>query len=79
MSNKDKLNKDYEFFESQLDNLIKTDKDKFVIVKDEKIIDILATSEDALKYAMDKKFELGTFIIQKISKEPEILSRLALG
>lgn len=78
MSNKNELFKDFKFFESQLDELLKSDSDKFAIIKDQKIIKICDSKEDALKFTESKKLKLGTFLIQKISKDVQYISRLAV-
>ena len=80
MDSEKKLNKDYEFFISQLDNLLskKENKGKVVIIKDKKIISIHDSFDVALKVAtQEKKFEAGTFLIQKIEKpKHHYISRL---
>ena len=78
MLRKECVDKNGKFFESQFDNLIKKHKDKFVIIKDEKVLHISPTKQEATEYILEKKLEVGTFIVQRISKEPEIFSRLAL-
>ncbi len=74
----DKLLRDYKFFESKLDSLLKKAPDHFVIVKNQNIVSIFKTIEDARKHAEDNKMKSGTFIIQKITKNIEYISRLAI-
>ena len=66
------LRKDYEFFKSQLPSLLKSKnkRNKFAVIRDEQIIGIYESFEEALNTAeREKHFELGTFLIQKIEKQ----------
>ena len=75
MNDKDK---NYIFFTKQLPELMRDKKGKFVLIKDESIIQIYDEFEKAIDSATkEKKFELGTFIIQKIEDETHYISRLA--
>lgn len=66
------LKKNYAFFQNQLPTLLKDQnkKDKFALIKDEQIIGIYDTVEQAIDTAIKKKkFELETFLVQKIEKQ----------
>ena len=66
------LRKSYIFFKSQLPTLLKDQKkkNKFALIKDEKIIDIYDTVEQAINIATkEKNFKLETFLVQKIEKQ----------
>ena len=72
----EKLKKDYAFFKSKLDELMKNDKGKFAVIKDEKILDIFDTEESAKEYIENKKLKLGTFLLQEITDRVEYISRM---
>ena len=66
------LKKNYTFFQNQLSTLLKDQnkKNKFALIKDEQIIDIYDTIEQAIDAAVkEKKFKLETFLVQKIEKQ----------
>ena len=66
------LRKNYIFFKSQLPTLLKDKKkkNKFALIKDEQIIDIYDTVEQAINTATkEKNFKLETFLVQKIEKQ----------
>ena len=77
MQDKEQLKKDYDFFNKKLGDLLKTSRNKVILIKNEKIIDIFDTHHEAYKVA-SQKFKLGTFIIQKIDDTPVHLSRIAI-
>ena len=66
------LKKNYTFFQNQLPTLLKDQnkKNKFALIKDEQIIGIYDTVEQAIDTAVkEKKFKLETFLVQKIEKQ----------
>ena len=66
------LKKNYTFFKSQLPTLLRDQKkkNKFALIKDEQIIDIYDTVEQAINIATkEKNFKLETFLVQKIEKQ----------
>ncbi len=66
------LRNNYIFFKSQLPTLLKDQKkkNKFALIKDEQIIDIYDTVEQAINIATkEKNFKLETFLVQKIEKQ----------
>lgn len=68
MDKKENLKKNFDFYIKNHNEIIKKYLNKFIIIKDEKIIDSYDTFEEAIKES-SKKYELGTFIIQKCSKD----------
>lgn len=60
--------KNYEFFVANLKDLYKSYKNKFVVIKDEKVIGAYDSFDDAFKTTI-KTEELGTFLIQQCLKE----------
>lgn len=75
---KNKLLKDYNFFQNELDNLMINHKSEYALVKNQKIIQIFKNQEDALKHAKKENMKLGTFLVQEITDKIEIISRFAL-
>ena len=75
------LKKNYIFFQNQLPALLKDQKkkNKFALIKDEQIIDIYDTVEQAINTATkEKNFKLETFLVQKIEKQQvHYISRIA--
>ena len=75
------LKKNYIFFQNQLPALLKDQKkkNKFALIKDEQIIDIYDTVEQAINIATkEKNFKLETFLVQKIEKQQvHYISRIA--
>lgn len=68
MKNNEELRKNFDYYLTNHEEIIKEYLDKFIIIKDEKIVDSYDTFEEAVSEAT-KKYELGTFIIQKCSKD----------
>lgn len=68
MKNNEELRKNFDYYLINHEEIIKEYLDKFVIIKDEKVVDSYDTFEEAVREAT-KKYELGTFIIQKCSKD----------
>ena len=69
------------FFQNQLPFLLKdkNKKNKFAIIKDEEIVGVYDTVEQAINTAIkEKKFQLETFLVQKIEKQQaHYISRIA--
>lgn len=57
----------YKWFEENKQELLKKYKNKFLVIKEKKVIRTTSTMEDAIEYS--KNLELGTFIIQKVEKK----------
>ena len=70
------LKKEYEFFQSKLNDLIKEAPNKFVIIKDQKILKIVDSEEEVLKFSKEQNLESGTFLAQKIENVKHYISRL---
>ena len=58
------LQKELEFFKAHQDELVKQYEGKFLIIKDQKVEGVYDTEIEAYTEAQ-KKFELGTFMIQQ--------------
>ena len=68
--NNDLLKKEFDFYVKNHDELIKKYLNKFIVIKEQKIVGSYETLEEAVSEAT-KKYELGTFIIQKCNKDLE--------
>ena len=64
------LEKEYNYFLKNKDSLLKNYEGKFIVIVGEKIVENFDTQEEALREA-SKKYELGSFLIQKVSKGKE--------
>ena len=75
------LKKNYTFFQSKLPALLRDQKkkNKFALVKDQQIIGVYDTVEQAIDTAVkEKNFKLETFLVQKIEKQQvHYISRIA--
>ena len=71
----EKQEKEYAFFRNNLEEFLNNDllKGKHVIIADEKIQKTFDTFDAAIDYAIDN-FEEGTYIMQEIIDEREIIS-----
>lgn len=56
---------DFKWFVENLKNLYNKYPDKYLVIQDKKILGDGSTFEEALRGAMSKKLDLGSFIIQK--------------
>ena len=73
------LNKNYTFFKKKLPELLsdRNNENKFALICNQEVIGIYHTFEQAINMAKEeKKFELGTFIIQKIENQEHFISRI---
>jgi len=57
------LKKEFDYFMKHQDEFVKKYKGKYLVIKDQKIIDVFDVETEAYD-EMSKKFELGTFLIQ---------------
>lgn len=64
------LKNNYNYYIANHSEIIKKYLNKFIIIKDEEIVDAYDTFEEAVEES-SKKYELGTFIIQKCSENIE--------
>ncbi len=60
------LEKEYEYYKKHKNELLTKYKDKFIVIVDEKIIGDYSSQEEALEGAV-KEYELGTFLIQRVT------------
>jgi hypothetical protein len=60
------LNKEFEYYLDNQDELVKLYNGKYLIIKDKSVVGSFEKEEDALYSALDK-YEQGTYIIQKCS------------
>lgn len=74
------LNKEVEFYESNLDNWLITNAQKYVLIKDDRLIGFFDHIEDALT-AGAAQFGMTSFLVRKVEKKkPEIyIPALTLG
>ena len=70
MNNNEELKKNYNYYVNNHNEIVKKYLNKFIVIKDEKILDSYDTFEEAFKKSSEK-YELGTFIIQKCTKNIE--------
>lgn len=61
------LEKEFEFYKKNQENLIEKYEGQFVVVKDEEVKGAYSTEIEAYQEAQ-KSFELGSFLIQKVEK-----------
>lgn len=64
------LKEDFKYYIANHSEIVKQHLDKFIIIKEKKIVGSYDTLEEAVSEA-SKKYELGTFIIQKCNKNIE--------
>ena len=58
------LKKELDYFKSNQEELLKKHKNKFLVIRDQKLEGVFDTEVEAYTEAK-KKFELGTFLIQQ--------------
>ena len=71
------VNKNYSYFRSQLTHLMKKHQDKFVVVKDQKIIQIFDNLSSANQFVIDQNYPAGSFLIQEVNDTIHYISRQA--
>ncbi|MGI6594919.1 MAG: hypothetical protein ACOX24_07610 [Christensenellales bacterium] len=59
-------NKNYEFFKKNFDDLYEKHKDRFVVIKDQAVLAVYDTFDEAYTTTI-KTEKLGTFLIQECS------------
>lgn len=64
------LDKNYQYFVDNLENLIKEYKGKFLVIHNQKIVGVYDNELEAYNDS-SKKYGLGEFIIQKCVKEED--------
>lgn len=68
------LEKEYNYFLKNKESLLKKYENKFIVIVGEDIIESFDSQDDALREA-SKKYSLGSFLIQKVSKGEEDVSQ----
>ena len=68
--NNEVLRENYRYYETHHPEIVKKHLNKFIIIREQEIVGSYDTLEEAVKEA-SKKYELGTFIIQKCDKNIE--------
>ena len=77
MVDKELVNKNYNSFKKELPKLIKEHLNKIAVVKDQKIVKIFNTVDEADQFVIKKGYPAGTFLIQEINNTIHYISRLA--
>ena len=67
------MDANYDFFQTKKQALMKTHKDKFVLIRKKKFIDFFDSYEQADQVAVEKYGEDGLYSIQKITDEVIII------
>ena len=65
------LDKNYNYFKDNYDELKKQYVNKYVVIVDEKVIQSCNDLNEAVEYV--KGLEAGTYIVQKVAENPEDL------
>jgi len=65
------LEREYKVFKEHLSELLEKGEGKFALVKDDAVIDVLTSYEDALKEGLSK-FGNVPFFIKEISREEDL-------
>jgi hypothetical protein len=65
-----KLEKEFNYFLNNLDELVEKYKGKYIAIKDENVLGAYDTMEQAISET-NKMYELGTFLIQKCESGEE--------
>lgn len=76
MIDKELINKNYNSFKTALPKLMKKYQNKIAVVKDQKVIKIFNTIEEADQFVIEKKYKPGIFLIQEINNTIHYISRL---
>ena len=64
------LEKEYDYFLKNRNNLLKDFKDQFIVIIGNKVVGNYKSQEEALKNA-SSKYPIGTFLIQKVSESED--------
>lgn len=63
------LEKEYEYFLSNLPEFLKQHRGKYLVIKELELVGVFDTEKEAIEFALSK-FDLGTFLVQ-FCIEPE--------
>ena len=77
MISKDAINENYKHFQKQLPELMEKHLDKVALIKDQQIVKIFNTMDEADQFVLEEKYKSGTFLIQEINNTVHHISRLA--
>jgi len=66
----DDLKKDFEYYIEHQEELVRQYNGKFIVIKNRKIIGVYDSELEAVKNT-SKKFEIGTFLVQKCAPGKE--------
>lgn len=67
----DNLDKEYQFFKEKKDELLAEYENKFVVIRGQKVIASYDDKMEAIEETK-KSYELGTFLVQHVTKEDEV-------
>ena len=77
MVDKDIISKNYKHFQKVLPKLMKEHLNKVALIKDQQVVEIFNTMDEADKFVIENQYESGTFLIQEINNTIHHISRLA--
>lgn len=67
------LEKEFQFFLDNRADLVKKYKGKVIVIRDRAVVGVFETEPEAVAESQ-KKFELGTFLVQKCAEDKESYS-----
>lgn len=73
--NNDLLKQDFNYYVQNHEEIVKKYLNKYIVIKNQNIVDSYDTFEEAVSES-SKKYELGTFIIQKCSEDLNELTQV---
>ena len=76
MNDNKTLVKNFEWYKNELANLAKKYPEKFIAIKDCKVLGAYDTFLAAIDLTEQQGYELGTFIVQKASTDPMAYTRI---
>lgn len=65
------LEKEFEYFKTHHDDLFRDYPDKYLVIKDDRVVAVSETFESALELAISKGFQVGEFLVQLCSRGDE--------
>jgi len=71
----DALKKEYDYYLSNKDKIMKNYKDQYVAIKNCKIKHHGKNEEEVIKYMLNKNFKLGEFLVHLVSEDSDIIQR----
>ena len=72
------LDKEYEFYQKNKQDIISQHQDRYVVIVGEKIVGVYDRKEKAVVESV-KKYKMGTFLVQHVAEQERvvIMSRMA--